>query len=286
MLALAFLPFVSIAQHGVSYNQFGQLRNAFNSSLSTMDLKGSFSTLGRSQWAGVDGAPKSVWINGNIGFQEARLSVGIDAKHATLGVVKENELSAFVAKAVRLSEDEYLNLSMGGGLINFHGNYNQIDPEDPAFRSNVQETNGFLSISTSYYREERYYAGVSMPRFSLNRSKNREYEFKNVYYITAGAVVALDESFHLRPSLLVSHMDDMAPRYDVSVLAFVNRKFGLGIGAQNQGDFSALAQVNFGDFGVGYSYQFSPKSSTLNQRLSTNTHEVGLRYRVGGMGLL
>lgn len=285
-IALALLPFCSIAQHGVSYNQFGQLRNAFNSSLSTMDLGGSFSTLGRSQWSSVDGAPKSVWINGNIGFQQALLSVGIDAKHASLGVVKENEISAFVAKAVRLSADEYLSLSMGGGLINFRGNYNHLDPNDPAFVNNVQESNGFLSISTSYYREGKYYAGVSMPRFSLNRGKNREYEFKNVYYITAGAVFALDESFHLRPSFIISHMDDMTPRYDVSAVAFVNRKFGLGLGMQNQGDLSALMQLNFGNFGVGYSYQFSPKSPTLNQRLSTNTHEVGLRYRVGGISLL
>lgn len=284
--ALGFLPFLAEGQHGVSYNQFGQLRNAFNSSLSTMDLGGSFSTIGRSQWVGVDGAPKSVWVNGNIGFQKALLTVGIDAKHASLGVVKENELSAFVAKAVRLSEDEYLSLSMGGGLIHFRGNYNHLDPNDPAFRNNVQESNGFLSLSTSYYREGRYYAGISMPRFSLNRNKNREYEFKNIYYITAGAVFALDESFHLRPSFIVSHMDDMTPRYDVSVLAFVNRKFGLGMGVQNQGDLSALMQLNFGNFGVGYSYQFSPKSHTMNQRLSTNTHEVGLRYRVGGISIL
>src|SRR5690606_32464123 len=109
---MLLLPPAVQAQHGVSYNQFGQLRNTFNSSLSTMDLGGSFSMLGRSQWTGVDGAPKSIWASGNIGFRNAGLSVGIDAKHAALGVVKESEFSAYVAKAVRLSEDEYLSLSM------------------------------------------------------------------------------------------------------------------------------------------------------------------------------
>ncbi|WP_164121925.1 type IX secretion system membrane protein PorP/SprF [Sphingobacterium luzhongxinii] len=78
----------------------------------------------------------------------------------------------------------------------------------------------------------------------------------------------------------------MSPRYDLSVLAFMGPKIGLGMGVQNQGDLSGLMQLNFGNFGVGYSYQFSTKGHTLNQRISTNTHEFGLRYRIGGIGLL
>lgn len=283
---LFLMPFYSIAQHGVSYNQFGQLRNTFNNSLSRMDEQGSFSILGRTQWVGVDGAPKSIWGNGSVGLQRIGASVGMDFKHAALGVVKESEISAYFAKSIPLSETEYLSLSMGGGLLHFQGNYNQVDPEDPAFREDITETAGILSISTSYYRKDRYYVGISMPRFSLNRREETDYEFRNVYYITAGALIPLDNAFHLRPSLLVSHMDNQDPRYDLSVLIFMARKLGLGMGVQNQGDLSALMQVNFGNFGIGYSYQFSPKSPTLNQRISNNTHEVGFRYRIGGIGLL
>lgn len=284
---LVLASFLVKAQHGVSYNQFGQLRNTFNSSLSTMDMQGSFSMLGRSQWTGVDGAPKSIWASGNIGLQKALLSIGLDAKHAALGVTKETELAAYAAKAVRISENEYISLSMGGGFIHFQGNYSSIDDQgDPSFRDDIQETNGFLSISTSLYRPDRYYVGVSMPRFSLNRRENFDYEFANIYYITAGALIGLDDMFHIRPSLLVSHMDGQDPRYDLSTLVFIARRIGLGMGIQNQGDLSALMQLNFGDFGVGYSYQFSPNSHTLNQRISTNTHEVGVRYRIGGVGLL
>ena len=275
------------AQYGVSYNQFGQLRNTFNGSLSTMDLRGSVSVLGRNQWVGVDGAPKSIWASGNVGFQNMLMTAGMDIKHATLGVVKETEFSGYVAKAVRITEEEYLSLSMGGGLIHFQGNYQGIDDRnDPSFRQDIRETNGFLSIGTSYYRPEHYYFGISMPRFSLASQENVDYEFRNVYYITAGALIALDPSFHLRPSLLISHMDRMDPRYDISVLLFMAKKLGLGMGVQNQGDLSALMQLNFGNFGIGYSYQFSPKSNPLDQRISVNTHEIGLRYRVGGVGLL
>ena len=284
--ALVFMPLAAVAQHGISYNQFGQLRNSFNSSLSTMDMQGSVSFLGRSQWLGVDGAPQSLWASANVGFRRIGATAGLDIKHAAIGVVKESEFSAYFAKSVRLSEDEYLSLSMGGGLLYYTGNFSSVDPGDPAFREDVRNTDGLLSISTSYYRRERYYVGVSMPRFALGNNKEQDYEFKRVYYITGGALLELDDMFHLRPSFLVGHMEDQSPRYDVSVLAFMGRKLGVGLGVQNQGDLSGLLQLNMGNFGIGYSYQFSPNSRTLNQRISNNTHEIGLRYRVGGIELL
>jgi len=287
LAAIVFLPLSTVyAQHGVSYNQFGQLRNSFNSSFSTMDERGSFSLLGRSQWVGVEGSPRSMWFTGNIGFERSHLSIGLDVKHAAMGVTKESEMTAYLAKAVRISEDEYLSLSMGGGLIYFQGNFNQLDASDPTFRDNISETDGVLSISTSYYKKDRYYFGVSMPRFSLVKEQNRDYEFRNLYYITGGAVFELDRDFHLRPSVLITHLDNLDPRYDVSLLLFLKKQFGLGMGVQNQGDLSALMHLYFGNFGVGYSYQFNAGSTTLNQRISTNTHEIGLRYRLGGMGLL
>ncbi len=69
-------------------------------------------------------------------------------------------------------------------------------------------------------------------------------------------------------------------------MVFMGPKIDLGMGGQNQGDLSALMQLNFGNFGIGYSYQFSVNGHTLNQKISNNTHEVGFRYRLGGMGLL
>src|SRR5690606_8284437 len=144
------------SQHGVSYNQFGQLRNTFNSSLSTMDLGGSFSMLGRSQWAGVEASPKAIWASGNEGLKNALLSVGPDAKHDALVVTNESESSAYVPKAVRITAPEYLSLSMGGSFIHSQGDSRGLDDQgDPSFRDNVREAGGFLSIGTSYYRPDR-----------------------------------------------------------------------------------------------------------------------------------
>lgn len=274
------------AQHGLSYNQFGQIRNAFNGSLSIMDPDGGATMLGRLQWIGMDGAPRAYWASGHLGLG-GLVTMGIDLKHASLGASRDQEMSTYLASGIRLSEDEYLTLSLGGGLLHYNGKFSQLDPLDPSFREDTRRTQGMMSIGTSYFRENKFYFGVSIPRLILSKpDPNQDYNFRRVYYITAGALLRVDDGFHIRPSFIVSHMADMPARYDVNALAFFAQKFGLGLGVQNQGDLSGLMQFNIGSFGIGYSYQFNTSSSTSNKHISNNTHEIGLRYRVGGMKML
>ncbi|NGM63091.1 type IX secretion system membrane protein PorP/SprF [Sphingobacterium sp. SGG-5] len=280
-------PYFGKAQHGLSYNQFGQLRNSFNGSLSLMDPDGGAALLSRWQWAELDGAPKAYWASGHVGIQRLGITVGADVKQVNIGVVRDRELSGYIASAVRLGEDEYIGLSVGGGILMHAGNYSKLDPSDPSFAQDIQQSQGIVSLGTSYFRENKYYVGISVPRFMLSRNKNDlDYDFRQVYYITAGALFQVDEGFHIRPSCIVSQMESIGPRFDANVLAFFARKFGLGVGIQSQGDVSGLLQFNVGNFGVGYSYQINPGATTSNRRISNNTHEIGLKYRVGGMKML
>lgn len=280
-------PFFAQSQHGLSYNQFGQLRNSFNGSLSMMDPDGGASLVSRIQWVGLDGAPQAYWASGHVGIKKLGMTVGVDLKQVSLGVVRDRELSGYVASAIQLSGNEYLGVSVGGGMLLHDGSFSTLDGGDPSFREDSRYSQGMVSIGTSYFREDKYYVGISIPRFVLSkRGRDLDYNFRRVYYITGGALLRVDDGFHIRPSFIVSHMENQGARYDINALAFFAQKFGMGLGVQNQGDLSGLLQFNIGDFGFGYSYQFYPGSATSNQRISNNTHEIGLRYRVGGMKML
>lgn len=285
--ATTFIPFLGNGQHGLSYNQFGQLRNSFNSSLSLMDPNGGAALLSRSQWIGLDGAPQAYWLAGHMGIPRLGATIGIDVKQAGMGVVRDRELSGYIASKIHLSKDEHLGLSIGGGILMHSGDFSEVDRSDPVFLNGTRYNRGIVSLGTSYFRENKYYVGVSVPRFVLNRAgRDLDYDFRRVYYITGGALFRVDDGFHIRPSFIVGHMENLGPRYDVNALAFFAQKIGIGVGVQNQGDLSGLLQFNVGSFGIGYSYQLSLGSTTSNQRISNNTHEVGLRYRVGGMQML
>lgn len=286
-VAVSVIPFAVQAQHGLGYNQFGQLRSSFNGSLSLMDPDGGVSLLTRQQWVGMDGAPQSYFASGHFGIKPVGMTIGVDIKQARMGVVRDREVSGYVASRIRLSPDSYLGLSVGGGLLLHTGTFSDLDMHDPAFRDDSRYYQGMLSIGTSYFKEDRWYVGFSIPRLVMDkRGRDLDYDFRQVYYVTGGALFQIDEGLHIRPSFIMNYLENQGPNFDINTLAFFAQKFGAGLGVQNQGDLSALFQVNVGDFGIGYSYQFSPGSRTSNQRISNNTHEIGLRYRVGGMKML
>jgi len=252
-----------------------------------MDPNGGAALMGRLQWVGIDGAPQTYQAGGHVGINRLKMTVGVDIKQASIGVVRDRELSGYVASAVRLSENDFLGISLGGGLLMQAGNFSELDMTDPSFRNDTRYNRGMVSVSTSYFRENHYYIGVSVPRFLLNtRESDLDYDFRRAYYLTGGALFRIDDGFHIRPSFVVSHMENMDLGYDVNVLTFFAQKFGVGLGLQNQGNLSGLLQCNIGDLGIGYGYQFNVGSRTVHQRISNNTHEISLRYRVGGMKML
>src|SRR5690606_27907476 len=108
---ISWSPFIGRAQTGLNHNQFGQLRNSFNGSLSLMDPKGGAAVLGRLQWVGLDDAPRSYWASGHVGIKNLGV-VGVNVTQTSLGVVRDREYSGYVASAMPLGKDQYIGLSI------------------------------------------------------------------------------------------------------------------------------------------------------------------------------
>jgi len=278
------------AQQPLTHTQHGELRTVVNPAASLMAPGGEVSVIGRRQWVGVDGAPTVFWGSGHVGFESFGATAGINIRHEGLAVEKLTEASAFFAKSVRISETEYVGLSLNAGVSYLDGRFSQLDPMDPAFREDVRETDALVGFGVMLYRPERYYVGLSLPRLmlgSLGVDAGSRYDFRNVYHLTAGALFPLGTDFHLRPSVLVTYAENLRPQAEASALVFIKEVFGIGANVRSYGELAGMAQFNFGGFGLGYAYQFNPGSEPLDRRISNTTHEIGLCYRFGGtLGLL
>src|SRR5690606_7961409 len=128
------------AQQPLTHTQYGQLRTVLNPAASLMHMGGEVSVIGRRQWVGLDGAPTVFWGSGHMGFESFGATAGITVRHESMAVEKLTEASAFFAKSVRISETEYLGLSLNAGFSYMDGRFSQLDPMDPAFREDVRET--------------------------------------------------------------------------------------------------------------------------------------------------
>lgn len=278
------------AQQPLTHTQHGQLRTVLNPAASLMHGEGAVSVIGRRQWVGVDGAPTVFWGSGHVGLAAMGATAGVNIRHESLAVEKLTEASAFFAKGVRISETEYLGLSLNAGISYMDGRFSRLDPQDPAFREDVRETDALVGFGVMLYRPDRYYVGLSLPRLMLGNlgvASDSRYNFRNVYHLSAGVLFNLGADFQFRPSLLATYAESLRPQVEGSAMFFVRRLFGLGLNARGYGDLAGMAQINYGGFGIGYSYQFNPKNEPLNRRISNTTHEIGLSYRFGGTaGLL
>ncbi|HWK59497.1 MAG TPA: PorP/SprF family type IX secretion system membrane protein [Parapedobacter sp.] len=278
------------AQQPLTHTQHGQLRTVVNPAASLMHLGGEVSVIGRRQWVGIEGAPTVFWGSGHLGFGGIRATAGLNIRHESLAVEKLTEASAFFAKSVRISESEYLGLSMNAGFSYLDGRFSQLDPMDPAFREDIRETDALVGFGVMLYRPDRYYVGLSLPRLMLGNlglTGDSRYQFTNSYHLTAGALFPLGTDFQFRPSLLVTYSESLRPQAEVSAMFFVKEVFGIGVNVRSYGELAGMAQFNFGGFGLGYSYQFNPGNQPLNRRINNTTHEIGLSYRFGrDMGLL
>ena len=288
--ALLCTSVATYGQQALTHTQHGELRTVVNPAASLMNQKGEVSIIGRRQWVGVDGAPTVFWGSGHVGFESFGATAGLNIRHESLAVEKLTEASAFFAKSVRISETEYVGLSLNAGVSYLDGRFSQLDPMDPAFREDVRETDALIGFGVMLYRPDRYYVGLSLPRLmlgSLGVTTDSRFNFRNVYHLTAGALFSMGTDFHLRPSVLVTYAENLRPQAEASALVFIKEVFGIGMNVRSYGELAGMAQFNFGGFGLGYSYQFNPGNEPLNRRIGNTTHEIGLRYRFGGRtGLL
>ena len=243
------------AQQPITPTQHGQMPVLVNPASSLMHQGGEIATVGRRQWVGLEGAPSVLWGSGHIGFSAISATAGISVRHESLAVEKLTEASAFFAKAVRISEYEYLGLSLNAGITHLNGNFSSLDPNDPAFRDDVLETDALVGFGLVLYRPERYYAGLSMPRLMLGNlgvSEASRYNFRNQFHLTAAALFRLGGEFHLRPGLLVTYAENLRPQAEVSAMVFATRLVGLGVNVRSYGEIAGMLQFNIGGLGLGY----------------------------------
>lgn len=284
VILVVALFFDGFCQQPLSPTRHGKMKSILNPAASLLSSEGEIAFLGRRQWVGIDGAPTVFWGSGHFGINSIKASLGVNLKHEKVGPEKLTEISAFFAKSIRLSEKEYLGLSLNAGISHLAGNFSYLDPLDPAFQDDLRETDGLIGVSFMVYRPNVYYAGISMPRYSLRNigeDQINTYQSQNEFHLIVGGLIPIGSDFHVKPSLLITYAKNLKTQGDLSAMIYAKRIIGLGVNVRNQGDLAGMIDFHIGGFNFGYSYQFNTRNDALNQRIENSTHEIGISYRFG-----
>lgn len=259
----------------------------------------------RSQWSGIDGAPKTgqVSIDGVLGPRRNN-GVGLQITADGLGAQSATSVYANYAYRLQLNAEDSKRLSFGVGLgatqYGLDGNKLQgVNPDDP-LRPAGKITSFVPDLRFGvYYYTAKWYAGASVMDLLSGDQSNNIFRWdgnttsnlrrKRHMYLIGGAIFKLSEDTRLRSSLLVKEDFRGPTDFDINAMFIFGQRvwlgasyrFGVNVGGkdyeQGQDLRSRNALAGVAQFFVterlriGYSYDYilSRLSSVQN-----GTHEI------------
>ena len=273
-------------QQSFSYTQYMNNLTPLNSAYALMDNDGSFNMLARKQWAGINGAPTTLFFNGNIPLESINGSAGLIFENDKFGPENLTEINAFYAQSVQLGAGNFLAVSLNMGFKNYVANYSQLDPNDPAL-TDIRENKPNLGFGVLYYTKA-FYIGVSVPELTIRNlgeaSLLDNNYFRNNYFFTAGITATLSEGIKFKPAALVSYTRGVPLITDMSGTLEFADFLGLGLNYRTNNDAALIISTDFSVFHIGYSYQFATSGTTIGS-YSNATQEITFGIRFGKRGL-
>jgi len=296
LAAFGFLSTQSNAQQDAQYTQY--MYNTISVNPAYAGSRGVMSIMGlhRSQWVGLDGAPRTqtLTLNTPIGTNE-RMGLGLSIVNDEIGPTSETYFDIDFSYTIRTSETGKLSfgLKAGGHLLNVDFlKLTQFNDNDALFESNID--NKFspnLGIGF-YYHTDRFYAGLSAPNLletnhfdeSSTGSDSNAVSFlaeeRVNYYLIAGHVFDLSQDVKFKPAILSKLVFGAPLQVDVSANFLLYNKLTLGVGYRWSAALSGMIGFQISDaMMIGFAYD--RETTELGQtQFNDGSYEVMLRFEL------
>lgn len=292
---ILFTLFTLSAVNGYSQQdaQFTQyMYNTININPAYAGSRGVLSIFGlhRTQWVGIDGAPKTNTFSLNTPIKNSNIGFGLSVINDRIGPSDETAISADISYSIPTS-DKY-KLSFGikatADLLNVDfTKLNIYNPGDPLAQYNIDNKFSPNVGAGIYYHSDKSYIGLSVPNFLETKHFDKgQNEFgsnsiaseKMHYYLIAGHVFDLSPSLKMKPAFLTKMVKGAPLQVDLSANFIYNERFTLGAAYRWDAAASLMAgfQINNSLF-LGYGYDMEV---TKLANYNSGSHEVFLRYEL------
>ncbi|AXT55812.1 type IX secretion system membrane protein PorP/SprF [Aquimarina sp. AD1] len=285
------------AQQDAQYTQY--MYNTISVNPAYAGSRGVMSIMGlhRSQWVGLDGAPRTqtLTLNTPIGDNN-RVGLGLSIVNDEIGPTDETYFDIDFSYTIPTSDTGKLSFGIkaGGHLLNVDfDRLSQFDTGDPLFNNGNIDNKFSPNVGAGiYYHTDKFYLGLSAPNLletdhfdesaAIDSNGNSSFiaEERINYYLIAGHVFDLSDTVKFKPAILSKLVFGAPLQVDLSANFLLYDKLTLGVGYRWSAAFSAMAGFQVSDsLMIGFAYD---KESTELGRTQFNdgSYEVMLRFEL------
>ena len=282
------------AQQDAQYTQY--MFNTLSVNPAYAGSRGQLSAvvLHRSQWAGLEGAPKTQTLNLHSPIRNSRLGYGISIVNDEIGdgVVQETYFDGTLSYTIDVSRRSKLSfgLKFGGNMLNLDFDKLRKFDDEVVRTDNIENKFSPNFGIGAYYHTDKFYFGISAPNLletdhfdnSKNDANSVQFLSKdrmNFYAIT-GYVFDINSNLKFKPALLTKVVGGAPLQIDVSANFMVAEKFTFGGAYRWDAALSAMAGFQVTDqfmLGLAYDRETTDLGST---QFNDGSFEVFLRFEL------
>tara|TARA_R110001583_G_scaffold195368_2_gene372328 strand:+ start:3777 stop:4679 length:903 start_codon:yes stop_codon:yes gene_type:complete len=282
-LLLGVIAFMSLTtafgQQDPQYTQYMYNMNVLNPAYAGSRGVTSIGILGRTQWVGVEGAPRTVTLSGHAPVGKS-VGLGMSVIHDEIGPVKEDNVYADFSYTIFTSSEGRLAFGLKAG-VSFLDVRELITVDPDPLNIPINRTSPNFGAGVYYYTN-KWYLGLSAPNFLETEHLEKSggvvstASEKMHYFLTSGYVFEIADNLKLKPSTMVKATAGAPISVDLSLNLLVDDKVELGLSHRFDDSISAMIgfQVN-DDFRVGYAYDYT---TTRFGNFNSGSHEIMLLF--------
>ncbi|MBR9758372.1 MAG: type IX secretion system membrane protein PorP/SprF [Algicola sp.] len=285
IIVTVLLAWQAQAQQDPQYTQYMYNMNVVNPAYAgSVEDAISIGALYRSQWVGLDGAPKTgtLSLHSPVG---RRVGLGLSFINDEIGPVSENNVYADFSYTLPLGGEHKLAFGVKAGAT-FHDigltSLQAINTGDPLLDENVNEVTPNIGAGLYLYQPNRYYVSLSMPNMlnSVHLDTNGRKIGSEVqhFFAAAGYVFNLSDNFKLKPHGFLKAAVDAPMSFDVNANLFMYDLVEVGVGYRLEDSFSGM--INFlitPNLRVGYAYDNIQSDLDV---VTSSSHEIFINFDI------
>lgn len=272
----------SFGQQIPHYTQYMYNMNVLNPAYAGARADLSIGLLTRSQWVGIDGAPKTNTFSVNSRVKNG-IGLGLSVVQDKIGLFEDTNINLDISYTLITSQKSRLALGIKTGFSNFTNNLSQgITPDNDVYED-LTGNNINFGVGAYYYNQS-FYAGLSIPKLL----KTPKFTIENNYttgisehinlFATAGKVFIVDDNLKFKPSTLIKYSAGLPLSFDINSNFLYKDQFEVGLSYRYDDSVSGMFAIILDKrLRIGYAYDYT---LTNLGNFNSGSHEIMLLFDI------